>query len=378
MRKVLTSFFVLALLLLGAPIASAESVAITISEPSHRKINGVFVDDELTALLSYEGRLGQLVFNPTRGSRNWFIDPQLIEQVTAMTSDYVLIGGEKGVGGTVAKNWLNQLAAITRGDQISAMPFGSPSGYWVSKLSPSKSEFYRSFGAKRLTALLKRQVNQMPNYPRSTYHKVDNSTINAYKEAQRVLGINSSFMTQEEIEIFQGQSASVLHPDLKNSIRAELAMDLFSAALKISEKIRLAPGRFTVTTTKQNLPITLVNDFTNPAKITLRVETINGKVLVGKVPDQIVGGKSKIQVMIPVEVVTSGKSTLVVKIYSEKRNLLGNEVFYPVTLKVISPVATWITTGSAIVLFLSALVQSFRRIRRTKGTRKKSEAAVND
>jgi hypothetical protein len=75
MRKVLTSFFVLALLLLGAPIASAESVAITISEPSHRKINGVFVDDELTALLSYEGRLGQLVFNPTRGSRNWFIDP---------------------------------------------------------------------------------------------------------------------------------------------------------------------------------------------------------------------------------------------------------------------------------------------------------------
>jgi hypothetical protein len=53
-------------------------------------------------------------------------------------------------------------------------------------------------------------------------------------------------------------------------------------------------------------------------------------------------------------------------------------VFYPVTLKVISPVATWITTGSAIVLFLSALVQSFRRIRRTRGTRKKSEAAVND
>ena len=181
-------------------------------------------------------------------------------------------------------------------------------------------------------------------------------------------------MTQEEIEVFQGQSASVLHPELKASTRTALALDLFSSALVVTEKIRLAPGRFTVTTTKQNLPITLVNDFTNPAKISLRVETINGKVIVGRVPDQVVSGKSKIQVMIPVEVITSGKSTLVVKIYSEKRKLLGNEVFYPVTLKVISPVATWITTGGAIVLFLSALVQSFRRIRKT---RKKSEVVIN-
>lgn len=375
MKKVLISFFALGLLLLGAPIANAESVAITISEPTHRQIDGVFIDDELTALLSYGGRLGQLVFNPTRGNRNWFIDPQLIEEVTAMTSDYVLIGGGKGVGGTVAKNWLNQLAAITRGDQISALPFGSPPSYWISKLSPDKSEFYRSFGAKRLTALLKRQVNQMPSYPNSTYQKLDNSSINAYKEAQRVLAMNSGYMTQEQVETFQGQSAAVLHPELTASTRTILALDLFSSALAISEKIRLAPGRFTVTTTKQNLPITLINDFTNPAKILLRVETLNGKVLVGKVPDQIVSGKSKIQVMIPVEVVTSGKSTLVVKIYSEKRKLLGNEVFYPVTLKVISPVATWITTGSAIVLFLSALVQSFRRIRKT---RKASEVVVND
>lgn len=367
MRKVMAAFFVLALLVLGAPIANAENVAITISEPTHRQFDGVFIDDELALLLSYEGRLGQLVFNPARGSRNWFIDPQLIEEVTAMTSDYLVIGGEKGVGGTVAKNWLNQLAAITRGDQISAMPFGSPSGYWISKLSPDKSEFYLSFGAKRLTALLKRQVNQLPSFSSSAYQKLDNSTINAYKEAQQVLAINSGFMTQEEIEIFQGKSASVLHPDLKVSTRTILALDLFSSALEITEKIRLAPGKFTVTTNKQNLPITLVNDFTKSAKISLRVETINGKVIVGNVPDQVVNGKSKIQVMIPVEVVTSGKSTLVVKIYSEKRKLLGNEMFYPVTLKVISPVATWITTGGAIVLFLSALIQSFRRIKKKRG-----------
>ena len=372
MKKIIISLFALGLLFLGAPVVNAASVAITISEPAHRQIDGRFIDDELTPLLTYGGRLGQIVFNPERGNRTWFVDPQLIEEVTAMTSEYVLVSGEKGVGGTVAKNWLNQFNAITRGDQINALPYGSPSGYWISKLSPDKSKFYLGFGAKRLTALLSRQVSQMPNFPSSAYQKLDNSTVNSYKEAQRVLEINSGFMTQKEAETFQGQSAAVLHPDLSANSREILSKDLLTSAFVISKKIRLAPGRFTVTTTKQDLPITLVNDFSNPAKITVGVETLNGKVLVESVPDQVVGGKSKIQVMIPVEVVTSGKSTLVVNIYSEKGKSLGSEMFYPVTLKVISPVATWITTGAAVILFLSALVQSFRRIRR------KREVVVND
>jgi hypothetical protein len=367
MKKVLTSIFVVAILFSGAPIASAANVAITVSEPSHREVDGEFINDDLTALLSYGGRLGQLVFNPPRGNRTWFIDAQLIEEVTAMTSEYVLVGGEKGVGGNIAKNWLNQLNIITRGEQISALPFGSPSGYWISTLAPTKSDFYLSYGAKRLTALLNRQVNQMADYPKTTDSKLSNSATSAFKKANQVLALYSVYMTEDEVEKFRGQSASVLHPELTPDIRTVLTLDLLSSAYAISEKIRLAPGRFTVTSTEQKLPITLVNDFPNPAKISIRVEALTGKVLVGSVPDQVIGGKSKIQAMIPVEVVTSGQSTLVVKIYSDKNKQLGKPVFYPVTLQVISPIATWVTTGGAIVLFVSALIQSFRRIRKKRG-----------
>lgn len=372
MKRIIVSLFSFGLLFLGSPTVHAADVAITISEPTHRQIDGVFIDDELTPLLTYGGRLGQLVFNPARGDRTWFVDPQLIEEVTAMTTEYVLQNGEKGVGGTVAKNWLTQFNAITRGDQISALPFGSPSSYWISKLSPDKSKFYLSFGAKRLTSLLNRQINQLQYFPSRAAQKLENSAITAYKEAQRALEVNSSFMTQEEIDVFQAQSAAVLHPDLNPTSRKILSSDLLKSALAISKKIRLAPGRFTVTTTKQNLPITLINDFPNLARVSIRVETSNGKVLVGSVPNQVISGKSKIQIMIPVEVVTSGKSTLAVNVFSEDKKPLGNKVFYPVTLKVISPVATWVTTGGAIVLFLSALIQSFRRIRR------KRAVVVND
>jgi hypothetical protein len=262
---------------------------------------------------------------------------------------------------------LNQLTAISRSDQVSALPYGSPPAYWISKLAPDKSEFYLSYGAKRLTALLNRQVNQMPDYPSAAYPKLTNSTINAFKEARRILTVNSNYLTLEELEKFQGQSTAVLHPELPANTRNALTLDLVTSTYAISKKIRLAPGRFTVTTTKQNLPITLVNDFANPAKISLKIETLNGKVLVGSVPNQVVGGKSKVQVMIPVEVVTSGKSTLVITVYSDQNKQLGNQMFYPITLKVISPIATWITTGAAIVLFGSALIQSFRRIRGKRG-----------
>jgi len=45
-------------------------------------------------------------------------------------------------------------------------------------------------------------------------------------------------------------------------------------------------------------------------------------------------------------------------------------VGYPVSinlkLSVISPVATWITSAAAILLFVAALIQSIRRVRRRK------------
>ncbi|MEJ0014272.1 MAG: hypothetical protein WDN07_01350 [Actinomycetota bacterium] len=39
---------------------------------------------------------------------------------------------------------------------------------------------------------------------------------------------------------------------------------------------------------------------------------------------------------------------------------------YPLKLSVISPIATWFTTGAAILLFIAAGIQSIRRIRKRK------------
>ena len=317
-------------------------------------------------MLAYDGRLGQLVYSPPRGNRSWFIDPQLIEEVRAMTTDYLLVNGEKGVGASVAESWLTQLTAISRSDQITALPYGNPSDYWISKLAPKKKDFYLQLGAKRLTAELGRQVSQMTNFPISPRFNADYLTLQAFKKSQIVLKINSEYMAVDEIEKFQAQSAAVFHPSLLKDQRTLLSLDLITSSQALSNKIRLAPGRFTVTSRKQKLPITLINDFQNPAKLSISVEASNGKVLVEPVPQFVVNGGSKVQVMIPVEVITSGKTNLSVSIESDKKRVLGNEAFYPVTLQVISPIATWVTTGGAAILFISALIQSFRRIRKKR------------
>ena len=348
------------------PSATAADVSVVLTEPTHRQIDGVFIDDELIPLLAFDGRLGQLVFNPPRGNRNWLIDPQLIEEVTSMTSDYKIANGDQGAGSEVAKTWLNQLTAITRGDRISAMPYGNPSGYWISKLAANEKDFYLQFGAKRLTAILGRQVSQLEQYPNNSALKVDYLTLQAFKKSQSILKINKQYMDPEEVEKFQAQSAAVFHPNLANGHRTLLGLDLITSTQLLSDRLRVAPGRFTVTSTKQNLPITLINDFAKPAKVSLQIVASNGKVLVGAVDKQVIDGNSKVQVMIPVEVITSGKSVLTVAIRSDKGRALGEEVLYPITLKVISPIATWITTGGAIILFISALVQSFRRIRKKR------------
>jgi hypothetical protein len=73
-----------------------------------------------------------------------------------------------------------------------------------------------------------------------------------------------------------------------------------------------------------------------------------------------------VQVMVPITVLTSGSSGLSVEMTTSRGNLVGDPIIYPLKLSVISPIATWFTTGAAIVLFLVATIQSARRIRRRK------------
>ena len=357
--------FVLSLIVaLLIPTSARADSAIILTEQSHRQIDGKFIDDELATSLSYNGRLGQLIFAPPKGVRSWQIDAQLVDDVIAMTSDYQLLDGTKGIGKLTAQIWLAQLTSVTRSDAIYALPYGNASGYWINRLSPHNENYFLTVGATRLSNFFGRQIPSLPSYPSNSYFKLDQLTILAFTDAQTAIQSTASYMDPKELDNLHSRIASVFNPNLSRELRDFLDLDLATTTKFLRHQIRLAPGKFTVSSEHQKLPITVINDFPGPVKVNLIVDTLNGKVVAQSVPTQTVPGKSKIQVLIPVQVLTSGSSVLSVGFQSPQGNPLGDSVLYPLQLRVISPIATRITTGAALLLFISALIQSARRIRK--------------
>ena len=173
-------------------------------------------------------------------------------------------------------------------------------------------------------------------------------------------------MAPEALDAARLSLIRLLNPAMGSDRRLALLSDVNHSIATLGQNIRLAPGRFTVTSSSQNLPITVINDFPGNAKINLVITSLNERVVVNDINNVAVNGKSKIQVMVPVKVLTSGTSGLSIVIRNGKGAQIGNPQIYPLSLKVISPIATWITTGAAITLFFAALLQSLRRIRRRR------------
>jgi len=367
MKRIALLVASLSLLLLSLPVltSSAEaSTTILITEPTHRQIAGEFIDDELTTSLGVTGRLGELVFNPPLGTRTWIIDPALVEEVTAMASGYTLTSGVAGTGQLVATSWLNQLDRVTKSDRVIALAIGNPSKYWVSQLSPHEINYVLNISQSRLATILGRSIEPNAVYVSNSHFTLSSTDIATIKSDSDYFAQTASFVDPATIDTYRLSLIKILNPHLSTDRRAYLIRDYTRAAFNQIHLVHLSPGKFTVTSTHQNLPITLTNGFPNSVKVNLYAIPTNPKVEVGNLPQVVIPAKSKVQVMVPITVLTSGTSGLNVEMTSTGGELLGDSVYYPLQLSVISPIATWFTTGAAIVLFVAASFQSIRRIRR--------------
>jgi hypothetical protein len=158
----------------------------------------------------------------------------------------------------------------------------------------------------------------------------------------------------------------LINPSFEKERAFEFARDLTATVNKYRNSIRITSGRYTLTSKRERVPVTVINDFSNDLEIRLRVRTSNTRVLVGAIDPITIAAQSKLQIEIPVEVLSSGSSDLIISMRVKGGERVGKEVRLPLTLAVISPVTTWITTGSGVILLLAAVVQSLRRVRRSR------------
>jgi hypothetical protein len=103
-----------------------------LADVPHRRVDGVFVDDDLAASLAPGGRLEGLVQGATGRPVTWLIDPMLLDDARAMSQGYRVASSsagaapDQGTGGTAARAFLSDLVAATGTADVVALPFGDP------------------------------------------------------------------------------------------------------------------------------------------------------------------------------------------------------------------------------------------------------------
>jgi hypothetical protein len=283
-----------------------------------------------------------------------------------MSKGYKLSDGKSGVGADVANQWLQKLKSATKYDAVEALPYGNPSGYWIQKLTPHSQSYFLQVGATHLSKFFGYKVNPVLNYQSFDYFPLTNYQLQAFNSASTAIQATSKYLKPEDSENFHLRIASMFNRDLNSNDRNTLAWDLNKNSYALMHTIRLAPGKFTISTKHQDLPLTVINDFPSPAKLKLQITELNGRIQAPNSINVSIDGKSRVQVKVPIDVIGSGDSSFDVAIYNDQNVQLGDDVIYPLSLKVINPIATWVTWSAALILFISAVIQSIRRMRRPK------------
>ena len=365
-RLLVATLASLALTIGVAPVHANGTSLIFITAPAHRDANGKFINDQLAMQLTPVGTIGALLYSkPSPGTR-WAVDPALIEDVIDMSDGYTLVDGTIGVGKDFAKSFLARVQELAASGRVDAMVYGNPSQYWEEHLTPHEKNYLLGASQKRLAGLLKLEVGAPTSYVSVNYFSLPRQTVIDIREDYNTIQSSAIYMDPLDLENIRLSLTKLFNPSMSAAVRALLLDDLNQNANTLSRKIRLAPGRFTVTSASQNLPITIINDFPGVAKVNLIINSLNERVSAHDIKGITVPGKSKIQVMVPVKVLTSGDSALSVIAQNRKGDLISETQIYELSLKVISPIATWITSAAAITLFLAAILQSLRRVRRKR------------
>ena len=362
MRKFFTlSVLVFLSSLLLIPNTNAAQV-VQISEPTHRLSDGVFFNDLLTQKLTPAGSLGQLVYLNAQSVNSWLVDPATIDEIIAMSNGYGVAEGSTPGGQEIAKSWLTQFIKVTKNKKIIPITYGNPSGFWVSEIIPDQIEYLDEISKFKLESFLSRPVEKTGRNE-EVKQKINRASVSVLKYGQRQINLLSTLLEKKQIEDTQLRLSKLLNPNLDEKLFLDLLKDYNESISAMRAKLNIKNTKFTVTSSKEELPITVVNDFDQIIKLKLSSRAMNSKVSVAQIEEIELDGKSKKQVLLPIEVFAAGDSRLLVQLTNLENKPVGYPVYINLKLSVISPVTTWITTIAALLLIIAVLVRSVRGVR---------------
>jgi hypothetical protein len=334
---------------------AADSKIILLDAP-HTNLLGASLNTELSTSLLPTGRLGQLVFTPVSKPRTWLIDAALVEEVGALAAK-----------DPSAQNWLAQLKLESVDDVVVAVPYGHPELSLTRRLAPSELAYYYDASRTKLQVALGREVLVKSGTRwTTTGTKVVADAIRSYTTNRRAIALLSTVVPPKQLDDLRSKLAFLLSSGSTTERQLYFAQNADLAVAAANHKLRIVPGKYRLTSEHEKVPITLVNDFGEPVRVTLQLTPLNSRIKASGPETLSLAANSKTQLAVPFTVVAPGATAVLAEFRNSAGKSLGDSVILTLNLSVISPAVAWFTTGAAILLFLAATTQSVRRVRRSR------------
>lgn len=365
MRRITIAFAILIMTTINITIASADSTIIYLTSKPHQLFDQTFRNDELVNDLLATGRLGKPLESKPSGNRTWVIDGQLLDEVAEMANGYKLSDKNLTTGELVAKSWLSRLLLITSGDKVIALPYGNPDVKLARSAAPNELNFYINYGIERVVFHLNRKTSPVDGTLWSTGRSKLTTTLRRnYTENRQALSTLSTVVKSDDLRAQRAKLAILLSPSLSKSDRDFFNLDAIKGVKSTQSKLRVSAGKYQIASESGQVPITIINSFDLPVRISLKLTPLNSRIQVNDVSDLIVGANSRTQLSIPFIAIAPGATTVIAQITNSKGGLIGPSARLAINTTFINSQVTWFTIGSAFLLFAAALTQTIRRIRR--------------
>lgn len=365
MKKSTFLLFIAFLLFSSLPAASADGTVIHLISKPHQLFDGTFRNDELATDLLSSGRLGKALEQKRVGSRTWIIDGELLDEVSDMADGYKLASDKAPTGELAAKEWLSRLLLVTSGDQVIALPYGNPDIDLAKRSAPSELRLYLTYGAERVAFNLNRKISTESGVNWSTgTSRLSPLLRKKYTQNRQALTALSSVVNAAEVAAQRAKLAILLSPSLDKNDREFFSYNASEGVAKTLSKLRVTSGKYQIASETGKVPVTVINGFNVPVEVNIKLTPLNSRVQVTNIAALQIPANSRTQLALPFTVIAPGATTVIAQITNKDGDFIGPSAKLAINITIFDSKVTWFTIGAAILLFIAALTQTIRRIRK--------------
>lgn len=355
-----------AFLLFGfLPTATADNSVIYLVGKPHQLFDGTFINDELANDLLPTGSLGKALNKKRVEPRTWIIDAALLDQIADMANGYELADNLEPAGESIAKEWLTRLLLATSGDQIIALPYGNPDIALAKKIAPSELRLYDAYGIERVSFHLNRRISAENSAIWSSGKSGLNIPLRQkYTLNRRTLTNLSTVVKTPEVQAQRAKLAVLLNPTLNKDQQQIFSDSAEAAVAQTLNDLRITSGKYQITSRSGKLPVSVINNFSVPVVVNIKFMPVNSRIQVSSIEALQIPANSRTQLAMPFTVIAPGATAVVAEITNSKNVVVGMTSRLTINVALFDSRVTGFTIGAAVLLFVAALAQTIRRIRR--------------